>query len=116
MLGGVNYSAAQLMSIFNTPAKGNGLVSLAHQLIAAKLNVAQGALAPPAVATAIANADALIGALVVPPVGAGYIKPGTTSGLTNTLDQFNNGVTGPGHCGSTPVKVSTWGAVKTLYR
>src|SRR5688572_23676843 len=39
-LGSVTYSKAQLLSIFRTPVSGNGLVSLAHQLIAAKLNVA----------------------------------------------------------------------------
>ncbi len=116
MLGSVNYTAAQLCAIFNQPAQGNGLVSMAHQLIAAKLNIAQGAVAPAAVSTAIANADAMIGGLVVPPVGSGSLSPGSTSGLTNTLDQFNNGVSGPGHCGSTNAVPSTWGGVKTIYR
>lgn len=96
-LGSVNYTAAQLCAIFNQPAQGNGLISLAHQLIAAKLNVAQGAVAPAAVAQAIADADALIGSLVVPPGGSGYLAPSATSGLTNTLDQFNNGEIGRAH-------------------
>lgn len=42
-LGTVHYTAAQLCSIFNTPAGGNGLLILAHQLIAAKLNIISGA-------------------------------------------------------------------------
>ncbi|HXU65209.1 MAG TPA: hypothetical protein VN962_26095, partial [Polyangia bacterium] len=42
-LGNVNYTDLQLQSIFDTPAGGNGLISLSHQLIAAKLNIANGA-------------------------------------------------------------------------
>ncbi len=45
-LGSVSYSDLELESILNTPVGGNGLISLAHQLIAAKLNVANGASAP----------------------------------------------------------------------
>lgn len=115
VLGSVNYTAAELDLILGTPVAGNGLVSLAHQLIAAKLNVAAGA-DPTAAAAAIAAADALIGALVVPSIGAGYLAPGTTSALTQTLDDYNNGVIGPGHCGSVPVRETTWGGIKALYR
>ncbi len=115
-LGTVTYTSAQLLQIFNQPAAGNGLLSLAHQLIAAKLNIAQGAVPPAGVSTAIASADALISNKVCPPIGAGYLSPGSTSGLTNTLDDFNNGVTGPGHCGSVPARMSTWGELKSIYR
>ncbi len=115
-LGTVTYTAAQLLQIFNEPARGNGLLSLAHQLIAAKLNIAQGASAPAGVATAIAQADALIGNKIAPPIGTGSLTPSSTSGLTTTLDNFNQGITGPGHCGSTPTKAPTWGALKSLYR
>lgn len=114
-LGTVNYSAAQLLAILNQPVAGNGLIALAHQLIAAKLNIANGAN-PTTIAAAIASADALIGGLVVPPVGAGSLAPGATSSLTQQLDDFNNGVTGPGHCGSTPARTSSWGRVKNLVR
>ena len=115
-LGSVNYTQAQLLLIFNEPAAGNGLISLAHQLIAAKLNIAQGATAPAGVLSAIASADALIGGLVVPPIGAGFLSPASTSGLTGTLDDFNQGITGPGHCGSTPSRQQTWGGLKAIYR
>jgi len=114
-LGTVVYSAAQADLIFDESVAGNGLISLAHQLIAAKLNIANGA-DPTAASAAIAAADALIGGLVVPPIGAGYLAPATTSALTQTLDDFNNGVTGPGHCGSVPVESKTWGGIKALYR
>jgi hypothetical protein len=96
-LGTVLYTDLQLQSIFDTPAAGNGLISLAHQLIAAKLNVANGA-DDSAVAADIAAADALIGALVVPPVGTGSLPNSATSALNGTLTSFNEGATGPGHC------------------
>jgi hypothetical protein len=97
-LGTVAYTEAQLVSILNTPATGNGLIALAHQLIAAKLNIASGASVPAAVLTAIASADALIGSQVIPPVGVGFLSPAATSGLTGTLADYNEGATGPGHC------------------
>ncbi len=114
-LGSVNYSASQLQSILAQPVAGNGLISLAHQLIAAKLNVANGANPSPASA-AIAAADALIGGLIVPPVGTGSLKPSRTSSLTQDLDEFNNGEDHSGHCGSTPTRTSTWGMLKLRAR
>jgi hypothetical protein len=97
-LGTVNYTAAELESILNTePAGGEGLLILAHQLIAAKLNVANGADSS-AIASTIAAANAMIGGLVVPPVGSGSLPSSTVSALATTLQQFNEGLIGPGHC------------------
>jgi hypothetical protein len=96
-LGSVNYSVSQLVSILNTPASGNGLIALAHQLIAANLNIASGADGT-AVAQAISDANALIGSLVIPPVGSGSLAPSVTSTLITTLTSFNEGGIGPGHC------------------
>jgi hypothetical protein len=96
-LGTVAYTDLQLQSIFDTPAAGNGLIALAHQLIAAKLNIANGA-DPTAVAATVALADATIGGLVVPPVGSGSLTPSATSTLTTALMSYNEGATGPGHC------------------
>lgn len=114
-LGTVNYTAAQLLSILQAPVSGNGLVSLAHQLIGAKLNLANGAN-PTSIASTISAADALIGGLVSPPVGAGNLAPSATSALTQALDDFNNGLSGPNHCGSTPVRTSSWGSLKLIAR
>ena len=116
MVGTVTYTNAQLMSILNTPAGGNGLISLAHQLITAKLNILVNGADATAISGTIGAADALIGGLVIPPVGGGFLAPGSTSALTETLDDWNNGIFGPGHCGDTPAKSSTWGRIKTLYR
>jgi hypothetical protein len=99
LLGNVPYTDAQLCAIFNTAGSGNGLITLAHQLIAAKLNIAAGA-DPTAVAAAISSADALIGNLVVPPTGGSTdsVANSATSALTATLADYNEGDTGPGHC------------------
>jgi len=96
-LGTVSYTDAELLSILNTAPAGNGLIILAHQLIAAKLNIANGA-SNAAIAGSITAADALIGGLTVPPVGGGSLAPASTSALTQALTDFNEGVTGPGHC------------------
>jgi hypothetical protein len=98
-LGTVQYTDAQICSILNQPAGGNGLLTLAHQLIAAKLNIAAGADGS-SVAADIAAADALIGGLVIPPVGSGSLSPAAVSTLVTSLTNFNQGVTGPGHCPS----------------
>jgi hypothetical protein len=99
MLGTNTYTEEDLCSILNTaPAGGNGLVSLAHQLIAAKLNIANGASHDAAIDSAIASADAMIGSKVIPPVGGDFLPSSTTSALTTTLDNYNSGLTGPGHC------------------
>ena len=92
-LGATTYSKVQLLAILREPVKGNGLVSLSHQLIAAKLNVAVGASGA---ADVIADADLLIAALVVPPVGDGHLKTKVTSELVGKLDEFNNS---EGSCG-----------------
>jgi hypothetical protein len=96
-LGNVLYTDLELCNIFNTAASGNGLLALAHQLIAAKLNVASGA-DDTDVAANIAAADALIADLIVPPVGAGSLAPSVTGSLTASLASYNEGATGPGHC------------------
>jgi hypothetical protein len=96
-LGAVSYNESQLLQILNRPAQGNGLVILAHQLIATKLNIANGA-DPTAVQQSVIDADNMIGGLIVPPIGNGYLSPGQTSALTETLTEYNEGTIGPGHC------------------
>lgn len=98
-LGTRTYTKAELLSILNHPAGGNGLVILAYQLIAAKLNIENGA-DPAALGTAVMDADGMVGNLVVPPVddSTAFIHPSVTGALTQILDEYNNGVIGPGHC------------------
>lgn len=116
-LGNVIYSKNQLLAIWATPAAGNGLISLAHQLMAAKLNLLSGAQAPANVFSAITSADALIGTRVVPPVGNGYLAPSETSSLTDKLEGFNTEEGQNVECqGITPARLSTWGSLKARYR
>jgi hypothetical protein len=103
VLGSVSYTPQQLLAIFGQPSQGNGLTILAHQLIAAKLNVANGAssnfmINGKTVSQAIAEADALIGSLVVPPVGNGSLAPNLVSALNEILTTFNEGTTEVPHC------------------
>jgi hypothetical protein len=86
-LGNVTYNQQQLLSILHQPVRGNGLISLAYQEIAAKLNIATGADAS-CIQQTLTAADALIGNLVIPPVGNGFLPPTT---LNRTLDQYNQG-------------------------
>ena len=91
MLGSVAYSASQINAILqNNAVAGNGLISLAHQLITADLNVIYGAAPDPATQAAINQANALIGNLVIPPIGTGFIAPSAESGIESILDAFNN--------------------------
>lgn len=71
-LGSNVYSAAQLDDILDEPTTGNALLILAHQLIAAKLNILAGADSS-CVADAITQADNLIGTRLIPPVGTSFV-------------------------------------------
>jgi hypothetical protein len=115
LLGTVSYTKQQLLDIFNSPAQGNGLISLAHQLITVKLNECNGSDTSP-VAGTIAAADAQIGGLVIPPVGSGSLAPGSTSAKTQILDNYNNGSpAGVANC-PTPDRPVSWGSLKATYR
>lgn len=59
-LGSETYAAADLVALLKTPKTKDASVNLAHELIAAKLNVAAGSPEPPSVAAAIASADGLL--------------------------------------------------------
>ena len=116
-LGSIIYTKAQLLLILKKSANGNGLISLAHQLIAAKLNIASGAIPPPIITGAITTADALIGAKIIPPIGSGFIAPKTTSHLTDDLEEFNDDEDEHHSCKTpTATTLHTWGEVKAMYR
>ncbi len=96
-LGTVSYTHDQLLAILNQAVSGNGLVELAHQLIGAEMNIVKGA-DPSSIQSTINAANALIGSLVIPPIGSGSLTTGATNALAATLADFNLGNTGPGHC------------------
>jgi len=100
ILGGTTYTQTQLLAILGTPPRGDATYILIHQLIAAKLNIANGA-DPTAIADTVVAADAWLAAhpLGSKPTGADR-EVGLA--LAALLDDYNNGVTGPGHCDATP--------------
>jgi hypothetical protein len=98
-LGNVAYSESECLDIFNQPVGGNGLVSLAHQLMAANLNVSNGAQHD-CIDQTITDADDLIGDLVVPPIGTGCLDPADVSALVSMLTSYNQGELCAPHCGT----------------
>lgn len=99
VIGGVSYDQDELLALLWTPVRGDGSISLAHQLIAALLNVESGASPVDAIADAqawmAANADA-DGRL---PYGT---HPRLTSSLNDALAAFNEGEGGVRHCDDEP--------------
>ncbi|MGQ0719948.1 MAG: hypothetical protein ACT4PE_00100 [Candidatus Eiseniibacteriota bacterium] len=118
-IAGISYTQAELLAIFGTPAQGNGLISLAHQVIATKINLLAGASSGPIAAT-LAAAEALIssscGLNPIPTIGTCSIHPSTTSSYTEGLDNYNNGASGVPHCDAVDIDPATWGEVKSIYR
>jgi hypothetical protein len=91
------------MTLFKTPPKGgDAYLQLAHQYMAARLNVEAGASMPADVATAMASAEALFNA-----VGSSFNKTQTTQArsLAGVLGSYNEGALGPGHCSESPTRV-----------
>ncbi len=84
-----------LLNIFRMESKGNAWVIVAHQYIAAILNVASGASATEGVTAAIRDAREF---LLANCGGVPASEAATVLALKDVLDSYNNGVIGPGHC------------------
>ena len=99
VLGSQTYTKAELLNIFNTPVGGDASLNLAHQLIAAKLNIAAGS-DPTPIASTIAHADSLLsmfsGKLPYHVASSSSIGQMMVSDA-NTLDNYNSGNLTP-HC------------------
>jgi hypothetical protein len=89
-LGNTTYTQDQLLAILREPVRGNGLLILVKQEIAAKLNIANGADGS-CIQQTLADADALIGDLVIPPIGDGYLRPRDVSPTAGILGDYNEG-------------------------
>ena len=83
--------------LFWTPVGGNAYVNLAHQYMAARLNVLAGASTTPQVDAALAWATTFFSTYTPSSTLSKALKNQVlaTAGL---LDDYNNGVIGPGHC------------------
>ncbi len=97
LLGTTSYTQAQLITILKTAVgagtKADASVILAYQLIAAKLNVANGAASSPDVLNAIAAADAAIGGNAIPmKVKTNMALGKTMTSLATLLEPYNKGI------------------------
>ncbi len=81
------------LEILETPPAGDKWYILAHQYIAARLNIAKGASTPAAVIAALSAAEALLPGCSIDPA-----DEATAIAAAETLDDYNNGLIGPGHC------------------
>jgi hypothetical protein len=96
------HSGYTWINLFKTPPKGgNAYIQLAHQYMAARLNVEAGASTPASVATALATATAMFNA-----AGTGFTSAQTTQArqLAGILGSYNEGALGPGHCSESPTR------------
>ena len=87
--------------LWTAPKGGNAYYQLAHQYIAAELNVLNGASVPANVSTALVDAEALFNAYT--PTTAGALKGNSSIrkqflNLASLLASYNEGKIGPGHC------------------
>lgn len=83
------------LSILKTSTQGRAWYILAHQWISAKLNVANGASTTAAVDNALDKGNTL---LLNNCNGIKQCDRSTALGYADTLDDYNNGYIGPGHC------------------
>lgn len=94
------FSGSSWLTLFKTPPKGgNVYIQLAHQYMAARLNLVNGATPTAAVTTAINGATAFFNnAANTPNTTLSKSLSQTLKGYATTLGAFNEGTIGPGHC------------------
>jgi hypothetical protein len=80
-----------------TAPQGNAYYNLAHQYIAAKLNILNGASSTPAVDAAINWAETFF-TNNLPTTSLSKSVRNQVLANATTLDRYNNGLIGPGHC------------------
>lgn len=90
-IGGMPYSKDQLMAVLWAPVRGNAVLILAKQYIAALLNIANGS-SPAPIAAELAAADALLSGVNITTAS---VRTNTATGqsmtsVAGTLDTYNN--------------------------
>jgi len=96
-LGDQTYTEAELLALLRAPSKGDASLIVARQLIAAKLNVANGSVEGPISAT-LAEADPLLSGFGTKLPHS--VRPSTALGqrmvaAAGVLDDYNNGLLTP---------------------
>ena len=84
--------------VWQTAPAGNKFYNLAHQYMAAKLNLLNGASSTAEVDAAIAGAEALFSSLAANSTTLTNAQKAQATAWATTLDNYNNGLIGPGHC------------------
>jgi hypothetical protein len=94
-------SGSTWMGVFNTTPGGSGYYILAHQFMAAELNVANGAGTPSGVQAALNDAQAFFAANTPAVCTPQNFNCNQQKATAKVLDDYNNGVYagGPPHCG-----------------
>mgnify|MGYP000274085016 CR=1 FL=1 len=80
------------------PAGGNAWIQLAHQYMAAKLNILDGASTTPAVNSAITYAESFFATYKTSSTSLSKTAAKAARERASLLDAYNNGLIGPGHC------------------
>jgi hypothetical protein len=91
-------TSASWYQVFNTAPKGNAYYILAHQYMAAVLNTKNGASTTADVDAALTWAFDAFTANPSPTSAFWTTNKTTATGYATTLDNYNNGLIGPGHC------------------
>lgn len=95
-------SGQSYITVMWTPPKGNPYYNLAHQYIAAKLNVLDGASSA-AIAADLQQAEAWFSAYG--PNNGFWKKNAGAITLAGKLASYNEGAIGPGHCSVSPATI-----------
>jgi hypothetical protein len=90
------FSGQTYYEVLWTPPRGNAYYNLAHQWIATYLNQMNGASMPPDVLSAFNDAWTLLASYTPNEVSKNVAKQ--FKALYPILDDYNNGLIGPGHC------------------
>jgi hypothetical protein len=91
-------TSASWLQVFNTAPKGNAYYVLAHQYMAAVLNKNAGTSTTAEVDAAMTWAFDAFTANPNPASAFWVTNKTAATGYAGTLDQYNNGLIGPGHC------------------
>jgi hypothetical protein len=95
MLGSQTYTKTELLTILMTATRGDASLILADQLIAAKLNIANGSGEPAPVPSTITHADSVLSGFSGKlPYNVKSSSPNGQAMVTDarTLDNYNNGL------------------------
>jgi hypothetical protein len=90
-LGNLVYTADQANTILHEDNHHNGLIMLAKVLITTKLNIECNHSETSCIQQTVNDSDTLIGNLVIPPFGNGYLPLNAVGNLVTVFNHYNMG-------------------------